>query len=171
MIALLTTLFLIFYILIPGILFRFAASFSAVKLKSFQRTRTQEATFAVAVALLPFAITAVGVWHLPVMRHHPFSIEEGTNAERGAGLSPGGRNTAHPGFLQTDRLQRGPVSMPGGRQLLELSASRPAPPGALSKLVFPLYIRRGPGLWLPGLQIRRLAANRGEPTQSVDPSL
>ena len=84
MIALLTTLFLIFYILIPGILFRFAASFSAVKLKSFQRTRTQEATFAVAVALLPFAIASIGVWHLPVMRHHPFSIPEGTSAERGA---------------------------------------------------------------------------------------
>jgi hypothetical protein len=82
MIALVTTFFLIFYILIPGALFRFATSFSSVKLKSFQRTRTQEATFAVAVALLPFAIALVGAWYLPVMRHQPFPIREGTRAER-----------------------------------------------------------------------------------------
>src|SRR5277367_349131 len=82
MIALLTTLFLIFYILIPGALFRFATSFSAVKLKSFQRTRTQEATFSVAVALLPFAVALAGVWFLPIMRHHPFVIREGTAMER-----------------------------------------------------------------------------------------
>jgi hypothetical protein len=82
MIALITTLFLIFYILIPGALFRFATSFSSVKLKSFQRTRTQEATFSVAVALLPFALALAGVWYLPVIRHHPFAIREGTDAER-----------------------------------------------------------------------------------------
>jgi hypothetical protein len=82
MIALVTTFFLVFYILIPGALFRFATSFSSVKLKSFQRTRTQEATFAVAVAVFPFALALVGVWYLPVMRHHPFPIQEGTRAER-----------------------------------------------------------------------------------------
>ena len=82
MIALVTTFFLVFYILIPGALFRFATSFSTVKLKSFQRTRTQEATFAVSVALLPFAAALVGVWYLPVLRHHPFPIHEGTLAER-----------------------------------------------------------------------------------------
>lgn len=82
MIALVTTFFLIFYILIPGALFRFATSFSSVRLKAFQRTRTQEATFAVAVALLPFALTLAGVWYLPILRHHPFAISEGTNSER-----------------------------------------------------------------------------------------
>ncbi|WP_263350673.1 hypothetical protein [Acidicapsa acidisoli] len=82
MIALVTTFFLVFYILIPGALFRFATSFSSVKLKSFQRTRTQEATFAVAVAVFPFALALAGVWYLPVMRHHPFPIHEGTSAER-----------------------------------------------------------------------------------------
>jgi hypothetical protein len=81
MLALLTTAFLIFYILVPGILFRFAASFF-VKLKLFQRTRTQEATFAVAVAILPFIFTMVGVWYFPVMRHLPFRIPEGTYAQR-----------------------------------------------------------------------------------------
>ena len=83
MIALVTTFFLVFYILIPGILFRFATSFSTVKLKSFQRTRTQEATFAVSVALLPFALAMVEVWYMPVARHYPFAIREGTRGDRG----------------------------------------------------------------------------------------
>ncbi|MFC5864387.1 hypothetical protein ACFPT7_18925 [Acidicapsa dinghuensis] len=73
MIALVTTSFLIFYIFVPGILFRFASSLR-VRLKLFQRTRTQEATFSVAVALLPFALALYGTWYLPVMRHQPFAI-------------------------------------------------------------------------------------------------
>ena len=82
MIALVTTFFLVFYILIPGVLFRFATSFSSVKLKSFERTRTQEATFAVSVALLPFILALAGVWYAPIMRHHPFGIREGSDLER-----------------------------------------------------------------------------------------
>ena len=81
MIALVTTCFLIFYILVPGVLFRFLSSWF-VPLKLFERTRTQEATFAVAVALLPFAAALFGVWNLPVMRHLPFPIVEGTFSER-----------------------------------------------------------------------------------------
>lgn len=73
MIALITTYFLIFYILVPGALFRFFTSWF-VPLKLFERTRTQEATFAVAVALLPFALALFGVWYLPVMKDHPFSV-------------------------------------------------------------------------------------------------
>ena len=81
MIALVTTYFLVFYILVPGVLFRFLTSWF-VPLKLFERTRTQEATFAVTVALLPFAIALFGVWNLPVMRHLPFPITEGTATER-----------------------------------------------------------------------------------------
>jgi hypothetical protein len=81
MIALVTTCFLIFYILVPGVLFRFLSSWF-VPLKLFERTRTQEATFAVAVALLPFAAALFGVWNLPIMRHLPFPIAEGTYSER-----------------------------------------------------------------------------------------
>jgi len=81
MIALVTTYFLVFYILIPGVLFRFLTSWF-VPLKLFERTRTQEATFAVAVALIPFAVALFGVWNLPVMRHLPFPIVEGTASER-----------------------------------------------------------------------------------------
>jgi hypothetical protein len=84
MIALITTAFLVFYILIPGILFRFAASLFPLKLKSFERSRTQEATFAVSVALLPFALAYVSVWSVPVVRHYPFPVDEGTFAERRA---------------------------------------------------------------------------------------
>ncbi len=81
MIALVTTYFLVFYILIPGALFRFLTSW-LVPLKLFERTRTQEATFAVGVALLPFLMAVYAVWHLPVAMHSPFRIVEGTNAER-----------------------------------------------------------------------------------------
>jgi hypothetical protein len=81
MIALVTTCFLVFYILVPGVLFRFLTSWF-VPLKLFERTRTQEATFAVAVALLPFALALLGVWKLPVLRHLPFPIVEGTSSER-----------------------------------------------------------------------------------------
>jgi len=81
MIALITTYFLIFYILAPGALFRFFTSWF-VPLKLFERTRTQEATFAVAVALLPFAFALFGVWYLPVMTDHPFSIGGESDAGR-----------------------------------------------------------------------------------------
>jgi hypothetical protein len=83
MIALLTTYFLVFYVLIPGILFRFVTSFY-VPLKLFERTRTQEATFAVAVAILPFLLALFAVWHLPISRHYPFTVYEGSAADRQA---------------------------------------------------------------------------------------
>jgi hypothetical protein len=81
MIALITTYFLIFYILVPGALFRFFTSWF-VPLKLFERTRTQEATFAVAVALLPFALALFGVWYLPLMKDQPFSIRGESDADR-----------------------------------------------------------------------------------------
>ena len=81
MIALVTTYFLVFYILIPGVIFRFASSLF-VRLKLFQRTRTQEATFAVSVALIPFALAFAGVWYAPILRHYPFPVAEKTYAER-----------------------------------------------------------------------------------------
>jgi len=81
MIALVTTYFLVAYILVPGIIFRSASS-ARVRLKIFQRTRTQEATFSVAVAIIPFGLALFGVWHLPLMRHYPFPVSEGTAAQR-----------------------------------------------------------------------------------------
>jgi len=81
LIALFSTYFLVFYILIPGILFRFATSLF-VRLKLFQRTRTQEATFAVAVAILPFAIALLGVWYVPGLQQYPFPNANASLAER-----------------------------------------------------------------------------------------
>ena len=81
MIALITTYFLVFYILVPGALFRFFTSWF-VPLKLFERTRTQEATFAVAVALLPFAFALFGAWYLPVMKDHPFSVHGESDVNR-----------------------------------------------------------------------------------------
>ena len=78
MIALVTTWFLVFYILVPGVLFRFLTSWF-VPLKLFERTRTKEATLAVADAQLTFAIALFGVWNMPVMRHLPFPIAEGSS--------------------------------------------------------------------------------------------
>jgi hypothetical protein len=80
MIALVTTYFLVFYILIPGVIFRFLTSWF-VPLKLFERTRTQEATFAVTVAIIPFVATLYGVWHVPVVRHDPFPVAEGTSPQ------------------------------------------------------------------------------------------
>jgi len=81
MIALITTYFLVFYILVPGALFRFFTSWF-VPLKLFERTRTQEATFAVAVALLPFAFALFGAWYLPVMKDRPFSVSGQSDSDR-----------------------------------------------------------------------------------------
>ena len=47
-----------------------AKHFDAYRLKLFQRTRTQEATFAVSVALIPFALAFAGVWYAPILRHN-----------------------------------------------------------------------------------------------------
>ena len=77
MLALLTTYFIVAYILIPGILFRFPASLF-VKLRLFQLTRTQEATFGVAVSLLPFLLALLAVWHAPLARTYPFSQPVGS---------------------------------------------------------------------------------------------
>jgi hypothetical protein len=81
MIALVTTYFLVFYILIPGALFRFFTSWF-VPLKLFERTKTQEATFAVAVALFPFALSLLGVWYLPLAKQYPFPVQGESYADR-----------------------------------------------------------------------------------------
>jgi hypothetical protein len=81
MIALVTTYFLVLYILFPGVLFRFVTSWF-VQLRLFERTRTQEATFAVQVALLPFFIALLGVWYLPGMNQYPFPVEAQTYSQR-----------------------------------------------------------------------------------------
>ncbi len=73
MIALLTTYLIVAYIFIPGVVFRLSASFF-VKLRLFQLTKAQEATFGCFVSLAPFLFALFFVWHVPFARNHPFQI-------------------------------------------------------------------------------------------------
>jgi hypothetical protein len=75
-IALLTTYFILAYVLIPGVLFRVFAGFR-VKLRLFQLTRSQEVTVGVLVSLLPLIIANFCVWNFPIAQHHPFSYPFG----------------------------------------------------------------------------------------------
>ena len=56
MIALLASYFVVAYLLVPRAIFRLSSVF--IPLKRFQRTRTEEITFAVLVALLPFVLAS-----------------------------------------------------------------------------------------------------------------
>ena len=76
MIALLTTYFVLAYVLIPGVLFRGSAGF-LVKLRLFQLTRTQEVTLGVLVAVLPLLMANFAVWHCPVARDWPLPYSFG----------------------------------------------------------------------------------------------
>jgi hypothetical protein len=72
MIALSASLFLLFYVLVPGAMFRLGTSF-AVPLKKFHKTKSQEVTFAVVAAFLPFWFAMALVWY-PVS--FPFKTPE-----------------------------------------------------------------------------------------------
>ncbi len=61
MIALVASALLVLYLLIPGILFRAVLSLY-IPLKHFQRTRTQELTFAASAALIPLLLAARLTW-------------------------------------------------------------------------------------------------------------
>ncbi|UWZ85270.1 hypothetical protein [Occallatibacter riparius] len=80
MIALLTTYFILAYILIPGVLFRVFAGFF-VTLRLFQLTKTQEFTLGVLVALLPLVLANVFVWTVPFAEAYPFAYTFGTTNE------------------------------------------------------------------------------------------
>ena len=77
MIALLSTYLIVAYVLIPGVCFRTVVGF-VVKLRLFQLTKTQEATFGVLVAVLPFLAAYVFVWHVPIAQVALFSYPVGS---------------------------------------------------------------------------------------------
>jgi len=58
MLALLASYFVIFFFIVPSRIFRISAL--SLKLKKFQRTRTEEITFAFLFAIVPFSIATVG---------------------------------------------------------------------------------------------------------------
>ena len=78
MIALIASLFFLFYLLVPGGIFRFATSL-AVPLKKFHKTKTQEITFAVVACFAPFWLTMALVWSVA---RCPFSTNYENNHQR-----------------------------------------------------------------------------------------
>jgi hypothetical protein len=71
MIALLASLGLIFYFLVPGVLFRICFSFF-IPLKKFQRTKSEEITFAAVAAVVPLVAAVMLIWQGGWFARHPF---------------------------------------------------------------------------------------------------
>jgi hypothetical protein len=80
MIALTASLFLLFYLLVPAGIFRFATSL-AVPLKKFHKTKAQEFSFAVAACFLPFWLAMWLVWTVAAW---PFPTRESSQQRRQA---------------------------------------------------------------------------------------
>ncbi len=76
MIALLTSLGLIFYFLIPGLLFRVLFSFF-IPMKKFQRTKSEEVSLAAVAALIPLVAAVALVWQGGWCARHPFVFASG----------------------------------------------------------------------------------------------
>jgi hypothetical protein len=71
MIALITSAGLIFYLLVPGILFKGLFSLF-IPLDKFHRTRSEELTFGAFASLLPLALTFLAVLSAGWFGNHPF---------------------------------------------------------------------------------------------------
>jgi hypothetical protein len=81
LIALLASVLVVAYIVVPGVIFRVVFSFF-VPLRAFDRTRTQEFSYSVVVCIVPLALAIAIVRHTPFGRH-PFSFDD-TWAQRGS---------------------------------------------------------------------------------------
>jgi hypothetical protein len=80
MIALTASLFVLFYLLVPAGIFRFATSL-AVPLKKFHKSKAQEFSFAVAACFLPFWLTMSLAWSVAT---RPFPTDESAQQRRQA---------------------------------------------------------------------------------------
>ena len=78
MIAVVASLFLLLYVLVPGGLFRLVTSLT-LPVKKFQKTKTQEITFAVVSSFLPFWLSVALVWSVATW---PFPTYEGSAQRR-----------------------------------------------------------------------------------------
>ncbi len=78
MIALGASLFLLFYVLVPGGIFRFALSL-VVPVKKFHKTKSQEISFAVLASFLPFWLAMALVWSIATS---PFQTNKESNHDR-----------------------------------------------------------------------------------------
>jgi hypothetical protein len=75
MIAFILSFVFLTYILIPGVLFRSVSSVF-LPLTKFQRTKTEEITFAVLSALLPFLLAITLIWTVNWIGSHPFYFND-----------------------------------------------------------------------------------------------
>lgn len=83
MIALIASVAIVVYVLLPGVLFRTIFSFF-LPLKKFQRSRTDEITFAVGIAFLPFVLALGLIWTVErPFGMYPFNFDD-TVAQRRA---------------------------------------------------------------------------------------
>jgi hypothetical protein len=73
--ALLASVLVVAYLVIPGALFRTAFSFF-VPLRAFDRTRTQEFEYSVAVCVAPLALALGLVWFVGPFGRHPMSFPD-----------------------------------------------------------------------------------------------
>jgi hypothetical protein len=72
LIAVVASVLLLLYILVPSVLFRLLIS-TSLPVKKFQKTKSQEITFAAVSALLPFCLTLLFVW---TFAHWPWPTPE-----------------------------------------------------------------------------------------------
>lgn len=79
MIGLLATYYVVAYLLVPSGLFRSLYSLFLPRIIKFQRTRTEEFTFAVLAAILPFCLALGLVWTVATW---PFSVHEDSSSAR-----------------------------------------------------------------------------------------
>jgi hypothetical protein len=79
MIGLLATYYIVAYLLVPSGLFRSFYSLFLPRIIKFQRTRTEEFTFAVLAALLPFCLALGFVWTVATW---PFSVHGDSSSDR-----------------------------------------------------------------------------------------
>ena len=81
MIAILASYVLVAFLLIPGVLFKLVFSFW-IPLRKFQRTRTEEITYAVLIALIPFVFSIWLVWNVDLFGNHPFYFTDSVGTKR-----------------------------------------------------------------------------------------
>lgn len=78
MIAVIASLILLFYVLIPSAIFRLVASIK-IPIKRFHKTKAQDFTFSVSICLIPAGLAILLVWYVV---HSPFSTSGESLAQR-----------------------------------------------------------------------------------------
>jgi hypothetical protein len=81
MLALVFSVLLTLYVIVPEAVFRFVFSIY-VPTRTFTLTGTETAYRAVLIAFLPFCLALTICWYAPVARHYPFPIKQNSAQQR-----------------------------------------------------------------------------------------